>query len=297
MDSRHVRKIVVIGVCGSCLLLTLLAWITEPKLKLQRVTTSVKFHRWDERLIELRGRESKNSNCSVRFAPRNNHPYTALASFPGSGNTWLRHLLEISTGIYTSSPYYDGTLYDGGFLGEGLDHKEGRTVVAKTHEFYPIKSDFKTAIVLIRNPFDAFVADFNRIKGDHVGFANSESFHEQSWYEYVLDAAPAWEIFHTNWLLWNHPTYFVLYEDLVNSTVDKVIEITEFLNVTLDEERHQCLVDNTEGQFHRHPQNQNALLKKNVYSKRMSANINKRIETVNELLVSKGLKPYSLNVT
>ena len=31
----------------------------------------------------------------------------ALASFEGSGNSWVRQLLESATGIYTGSVYYD----------------------------------------------------------------------------------------------------------------------------------------------------------------------------------------------
>jgi len=35
-----------------------------------------------------------------------------LLSFPGSGNTWLRILIDCATGIYTGSIYSDTTLYD-----------------------------------------------------------------------------------------------------------------------------------------------------------------------------------------
>ena len=34
-------------------------------------------------------------------------PPTALASFPGSGNTWLRFLIESATGVFTGSRYKD----------------------------------------------------------------------------------------------------------------------------------------------------------------------------------------------
>ena len=34
-------------------------------------------------------------------------PPIALASFPGSGNTWLRHMIEGATGIFTGSRYKD----------------------------------------------------------------------------------------------------------------------------------------------------------------------------------------------
>ncbi|KAH3705598.1 hypothetical protein DPMN_080675 [Dreissena polymorpha] len=37
-------------------------------------------------------------------------PVGGLVSFPGSGNTWVRHLLQQLTGIGTASVYCDGTL-------------------------------------------------------------------------------------------------------------------------------------------------------------------------------------------
>jgi hypothetical protein len=41
----------------------------------------------------------------------NSLPPVALASFPGSGNTWVRGLIEAASGIYTGSIYKDANLY------------------------------------------------------------------------------------------------------------------------------------------------------------------------------------------
>lgn len=41
----------------------------------------------------------------------------ALASFPGSGNTWVRYLLQQATGIITGSIYKDHALLRNGFPG------------------------------------------------------------------------------------------------------------------------------------------------------------------------------------
>jgi hypothetical protein len=32
---------------------------------------------------------------------------TALVSFPGSGNTWVRYLLDTASGVFTGSVYID----------------------------------------------------------------------------------------------------------------------------------------------------------------------------------------------
>jgi hypothetical protein len=47
-------------------------------------------------------------------------PVVALASFPGSGNTWLRYLLQQATGVLTGSVYKDYALLKNGFLAESI---------------------------------------------------------------------------------------------------------------------------------------------------------------------------------
>ena len=46
-------------------------------------------------------------------------PVTALASRPGSGNTWVRHLLQLATGKQTGSIFHELRLKRNGFPGEG----------------------------------------------------------------------------------------------------------------------------------------------------------------------------------
>lgn len=56
-----------------------------------------------------------DSRCKARmFLPQKSTSLVALSSFPGAGNTWVRHLIELVTGYYTGSFYFDGTLYNRG---------------------------------------------------------------------------------------------------------------------------------------------------------------------------------------
>lgn len=56
-----------------------------------------------------------DSRCKERmFLPQRSSSLVALSSFPGAGNTWVRHLIELVTGFYTGSFYFDGTLYNRG---------------------------------------------------------------------------------------------------------------------------------------------------------------------------------------
>ena len=56
---------------------------------------------------------TKDERCKpLRFLPENSsYVITYLTSFPGSGNTWARHLIEQTSGIYSGSVYGDLSLF------------------------------------------------------------------------------------------------------------------------------------------------------------------------------------------
>ena len=62
-------------------------------------------------------------------------PVTGLWSFPGSGNTWLRYLIQKATGLITGSVYQERTRYPNfpGF--PGGDVSNGSAIVVKSHLF------------------------------------------------------------------------------------------------------------------------------------------------------------------
>ncbi|MEA5596130.1 hypothetical protein [Rivularia sp. UHCC 0363] len=79
----------------------------------------------------------------------------ALASFPRSGNTWFRFLIEESTGVKT------GSIYDDRVMTRGL---EGIVIKTTTHQLD--SSRYTKAIHIIRNPFDAIESYYSwKIKG------------------------------------------------------------------------------------------------------------------------------------
>jgi len=104
----------------------------------------------------------------------------ALASYPGSGNTWVRGLIQAATGLCTGGVYCDTTLRANGFPGEEI--RSGVVLAVKTHQtdprwtgvqydndlplsYYKRVEDipiFSGAILLVRNPFDAMVSEYNR---------------------------------------------------------------------------------------------------------------------------------------
>jgi hypothetical protein len=51
----------------------------------------------------------------IRFIMDKSYPPMALVSYPGSGNTWIRQLIEGLTGIFTGSVYEDEDIILKGF--------------------------------------------------------------------------------------------------------------------------------------------------------------------------------------
>ena len=65
---------------------------------------------------------AEDERCEpLRFLPKNlKHIRTDLVSFPGSGNTWARHVIEQASGIYSGSIYEDKTLFSTGLCSVSL---------------------------------------------------------------------------------------------------------------------------------------------------------------------------------
>ncbi|OXA39350.1 WSC domain-containing protein 1 [Folsomia candida] len=104
-----------------------------------------------------------------------------LVSVPGSGNTWLRYLLQLSTGV-----------------------TDGRVIVVKTHESNTTaRAQFQKAILLIRTPAEAIVADFNRYIAGHLGHAGMEPYTRNRgryWSSFVSWNADSWLQTNLNWI-------------------------------------------------------------------------------------------------
>ena len=138
--------------------------------------------------IDFHGPQVKN--CSERTFRGPNSPLVALVSFHGSGNTWLRYMIEQATGYFSGSIYCDSVLKKV-FPGEAV--ASGNVVVIKTHhadartlpkdvQLSAGRERYHKAIVLVRDPYDALVSEANRrwnsnrSVNSHVGTADETSF-------------------------------------------------------------------------------------------------------------------------
>ena len=124
------------------------------------------------------------SKCS--FLATNYGPPTALASSRGSGSTWIRWLLQQATGYCTGSIYCDGELRTHGFPGENI--RSGSVLVTNTHKIFPkvslstdplcrvhCSASFTKAILVVRDPFMAIIAEWDRKSNKYDHFSTSSN--------------------------------------------------------------------------------------------------------------------------
>lgn len=104
----------------------------------------------------------------------------ALASFPGSGSTWSRTLLEQATGVFTGAIYCDKSLKAEGFLGEYITTRN--VIAIKTHSPRVTKIQYDAAILIVRNLADALKSEINRKSShrNHTGVVEQSEYGERA---------------------------------------------------------------------------------------------------------------------
>ncbi|KAJ7990639.1 hypothetical protein DPEC_G00302480 [Dallia pectoralis] len=195
----------------------------------------------------------QDSRCvEKKFLPEKSSSLVALSSFPGAGNTWVRHLIELATGYYTGSYYFDGTLFNRGFKGEKDYWKSGRTICVKTHESGRSEIEmYDSVVLLVRNPYRSLMAEFNRKCAGHLGYASDQHWKSKEWPEFVSSYATWWASHVLDWLHFGRRVLVVHFEELQVALVPQLRFIVSFLNSTVTEDRLLCAESNQDGHFKR----------------------------------------------
>ena len=85
----------------------------------------------------------QTDNCQVKPGRVHQFKFIPLLSFPGSGNTWLRKLVEDATGYQTTTVERGDKQLAKHFIGEQDHPHRGRSIIVKTHWFGYIQQWYK----------------------------------------------------------------------------------------------------------------------------------------------------------
>lgn len=168
------------------------------------------------------------------------HEKVCLVSYPRSGNSYLRKLLESMTSIVTGSDSRPNrtlstSLLQSGYKGEGITDES--VWIVKSH--YPERYGFirfqaNRVILLVRNPYDTILSYF------HMGLTNTHNrilapsaFHSlrSVWTDFIKNEAEVWRKFYSFWIdkAGQAPTMIVRYEDLLADEKGTLSRIKTFL--------------------------------------------------------------------
>ncbi|XP_042224804.1 WSC domain-containing protein 1-like [Homarus americanus] len=224
-----------------------------------------------------------------------------LMSYPCSGNSWLRYLLEGATGFFTGSLYKEKPLYEGGLLGEMEEVWSERTLVQKTHgvmfhslerndlsERYNHINSSLPSILLLRNPVRAIVSSWFLLlqsgSNRHKAQVDPSTFNTNLFRFYVDQAVSLWEEMATDRLLWSSkPVYVLHYEHLLQNTTHQLRRLLHFLSVPVDEGRLACVSSHLTGPFKRRG---NKTL--DPFTREEKQRLSKAVQRVNRLLLVLG---------
>lgn len=291
-DCRLKLLLIVTVLCLYCMISTLISVTRlDAKTLAERRIHSAEINHFSSRMLDRRAivkynQDRRNAEqkmmkinwCKgppkLKAAPGKT---TALVSSPGSGNTWVRYLLQQVTGVSTGSVYKDVALLRNGFPSESVNN--GSVIVVKTHEYgASVRDSFDAAILIIRDPFDSVLAEFNRRSGGHIGHASLEKFNKDQgkvWQKFAMDKVREWETMNLDWVKnFKKPLLVIFYNDLVDNLEESLAKMLKFLAVSYTKEDMKCVINRKEGIYRRKKKNGN--LRNKVYNSFLSSVITKR---------------------
>ena len=183
---------------------------------------------WEDggQTTQLWGDDEECQQYRTRFLLQNSLPARALVSYPGSGNTWTRYLVEAATGVFTGSIYHNEGIINEGLYGEAREYSDGSTLLQKTHHAMPQSKIFKLewrldhirkfggrAVLVVRNPYKAIISFYNFYQtGSQKKSVAAERLQSKDFHNFVRDGAERWLELIQDWLLFSTDLHVVMYE-------------------------------------------------------------------------------------
>ncbi|ELT90290.1 hypothetical protein CAPTEDRAFT_225112 [Capitella teleta] len=169
----------------------------------------------------------ENINCqSLHYVTQSRRSLTALASFSESGVTWLRHLIEQTTGFYTGSRDHTAEAR-ANFKAEEEDGK--RVVAINTHAMpSAIRSvDYQRAVVFVQDTRSAVVDHMLRKHASKLKALEDDLFkdHRRILIKYLIKGSLfEFEVFYEAWRQFFRGEAFILYEKSLKRSPKKTLQ-------------------------------------------------------------------------
>ena len=162
-----------------------------------------------------------------------------IASFPRSGNTWLRFLLaDLAAGGKVDYESVD-RLIPGVGRHDGAPLLAGGSRLIKTHERY--RQEYQRAVYLVRDVRDVVVSWYRLTRDDRDNFADFDRFVDR----FVTGEATPYGKWTDHVASWLQPppssaqVLVLLYEELHADTLDALARVTEFVGIKAREDQLQ----------------------------------------------------------
>jgi len=178
-----------------------------------------------------------------------------IASYPRSGNTWLRFLITaLFKGTDVSSADLESVvpdIHEFGRKGKGnIYNPVHGTYFIKTHWLFDTSRDVfnsvNKCVYILRNPMDVLASHLNFVRFDHDGQRQRfiDAFIEEGgapqWFPHLMGS---WRDNALSWIRGPKESIVVIYEDMLSSPVNELSKISDFLQQNISSGKLEELVD------------------------------------------------------
>ncbi|XP_068213713.1 sialate:O-sulfotransferase 1-like [Palaemon carinicauda] len=228
------------------------------------------------------------SQYSVNFGK--NIVASWLLSYPRSGNTWTRYLIESASGFFTGSIYHSKNSKRAGYLGEDDPISRNRTIVIKTHTAESLKGSNRATLLIMRNPARSLISYWN-YKNNRNSFsrwflsAPNSSYKTKAFHKFVEKELEIWRSTYIYPLKNAKRLHVIFYEMLRENPVREIRGILRFLQLRPDEDRLLCLLRHLEGVA----KGQQRQIQPYTWEEKNA--FDRTIEEINVILSSRGFPP------
>lgn len=149
-----------------------------------------------------------------------------LLSYPRSGNTWVRFILEwfsgrptngISNNNLSISKSRVSKPKQNKLISNELKHVKGKPIIQKAHWTNQITNKNGKLILLLRNPIEAILRH-------NPELTNLQNHKDVVWYMDLIKLYDSWD---------NKRKIIIYYEDLIQEPKKTIIQIVEFMELDL----------------------------------------------------------------